>query len=229
MMAAISGRSRVLLGFVAAVVLVVTGVAVGVASRRTGPEASSTTSTVPAVADNGETTTTAAPGPDTTVASTTTSAAVASPAPAPAPTTVPTARRPSTRVPSPAPASGSSTVIVPNVAGMRLTQATSVMAGAGLNIGWPSYCDDVVTSQSPAAGARVASGTRVAVELVPCVVPNLVGMRLEAAQAAIEAAKLLIEWPAHCDNLVLGQSPAPGTRVDPGTKVSVQLAPPGTC
>jgi hypothetical protein len=228
-MASMSRRVRVGLVVAAVLILTTVGVAFGVASQRSGTRASSTNN-LPAVADADETATTTGRGIETTIASTTTTLAPApAAAPSPSSTAVPPVRRPATGVPSPAPPSDPSTVTVPNVAGMRLSQATSAMAAVGLNIGWLSHCDDVVTSQSPAAGTRVGRGTRVAVELVPCLVPNVVGMRLEAAKGTIAAAGLRSSWADHCDDLVLGQSPAPGTRVDPGATVSVQLAAPGSC
>jgi hypothetical protein len=48
---------------------------------------------------------------------------------------------------------------------MRLEQAKSAATGVGLGIAWPEHCDDIVTGQSPSPGARVATGTRVTVEL----------------------------------------------------------------
>jgi hypothetical protein len=33
----------------------------------------------------------------------------------------------------------------------------------------------------------------------------------------------LINWPAHCDDLVLDQSLAAGTVVDPGTEIDLML------
>jgi hypothetical protein len=145
------------------------------------------------------------------------------------PLPVTTARPPRPSRPPANPPTSPSTVVVPNLVGMRLGQATSATKAVGLSISWPAHCDDVVSGQSPAAGARVNRGSRVSVELVPCVVPNLVGMRLEAAKAAVAAASLRITWPDYCDDVVQGQSPAPGKTADPGTTVTVELPPPDSC
>lgn len=197
--------------------LFIAGVAFVVAKLGDGPD------TTRAASENGTVT---VPRPRTTLAPTTTTLTVLPRVSLPP---VTTARPPATSPPgSPRPASPA-TVVVPKLVGMRLGQATAATSAAGLSIAWPTYCDDVVASQSPAAGARVNRGSRVSVGLVPCVVPKVVGMRLEAAKRAIAAAKLRISWPDYCDDVVHGQSPAAGKKVDPGTTVSVQLAPPGSC
>jgi hypothetical protein len=181
-------------------------------ARRTSPSSSTSPPTA-----------TAPPGVATTApVGTTTPRAVVTPA-----TTAPTNTRPPVARPPVAPRPN--TVAVPNLVGMELSAAVSMVDAAGLRIRWPSHCDDRVTTQSPAAGTVVARGTEVAVDLVPCIVPDLVGLRLEAAKVTVAAAGLRISWSAHCDDVVLGQSPAAGTRVDPGHEVVVQLSPPGTC
>jgi beta-lactam-binding protein with PASTA domain len=61
------------------------------------------------------------------------------------------------------------------------------------------------------------------------VVPNLVGMHLEQAKRTTTSAGLGIAWPAYCDDIVTNQTPAAGAQVSPGSRVSVQLSPPGSC
>ena len=145
----------------------------------------------------------------------------------PGTTAPPTATVP-TRPAAPA-ASEPGGIAVPALVGLRLDAATARATGANLHISWPEHCDDVVRSQSPPAGTVVAVGSTVTVELVPCIVPSVIGLHLEAAKAAIAAAGLHAHWPAYCDDLVTGQSPAAGSRVAPATVVSMQLKPPGTC
>ncbi len=59
--------------------------------------------------------------------------------------------------------------IVPDFVGMRLDDAVElILTIEGLSIGWPNYCDDVVLSQSPAAGAAVDFNTNIDIELTPC-------------------------------------------------------------
>jgi hypothetical protein len=203
--------------------LFIAGVAFIVAKLEDGPETTRAASEGTPI-----TTSTTVPRPGATVARPTTTAPPLR-ATVPVPVATAPARPPATSVPTPRAPASPATVVVPKLVGMRLGKATSATNGAGLSIAWPAHCDDVVASQSPAAGARVKRGSRVAVQLVPCTVPNVVGKRLEAAKDAIAAAKLRMSWPAYCDDIVVGQSPAPGTRVAPGTNVALQLAPPGNC
>jgi hypothetical protein len=214
-------RARALLVGAGAVGLFTAGAAFAGLVQDDGSAATAPTTVVAAV---DRVTTTTKARTTTTIVTTTTTVAAPPTTTATVPTTV---RR--AAPPPPAPVTPPATVVVPNLVGMRLPQATSATDAAGLTIGWPTHCRDEVTAQSPAPGTRVDRGTRVTVELVPCVVPNLVGMRLEAAKDAIARANLRISWPAHCDDTVTGQSPPANTRVDPGATVTVQLPPPGSC
>ena len=114
-------------------------------------------------------------------------------------------------------------VTVPNVVGQRRAGAESALSAVGLHMSWPDYCEDVVTGQSPAASARVEPGTVVRVDFKRCVVPDVVGMRLPQAIAAMQAARLPTRWFGQCDDLVTGTSPSAGTLVAPNTEVALSL------
>jgi len=58
------------------------------------------------------------------------------------------------------------------------------------------------------------------------VVPDFGGLRLDSAKSIVEddfVTGLLISWPAHCDDVIIDQSVAAGTAVDPGTNVELSL------
>lgn len=116
--------------------------------------------------------------------------------------------------------------IVPDVVGLRTGDARSVISDSGFDVEIPSHCFDTVESQSPSAGAEADASTVVSLRFAPCVVPDFVGLRLAEAERIVNdefVVGLLISWPAHCDDVVLDQSIAAGTVVDPGTEVELTL------
>ena len=104
---------------------------------------------------------------------------------------------------------------------MSLTEAGYVPVVA-------THCFVFATGSVPAAGTRLAAGAVVEVVFDPCVVPDFVGLTLEEAVALVDViGAMRIEWPDHCEPIVLGQSIAPGTVVDPlSSTVFLDLRPP---
>ena len=126
------------------------------------------------------------------------------------------------------------TVAVPDVAGYALDAATKVIAGMGLAVG--EDLDDrragpptIVLSQDPAARSVVSLGAAVAL-VVRAGVPNLLGLTEAAARTALDAAGVSLDHEGDGGvapgpvGVVLSQTPAPGTAVTAGTKVTLVLS-----
>lgn len=136
-------------------------------------------------------------------------------------------------------------VVVPNLFGQTLAQATQSLAGESLQLGdvsGPNGDGSTVAQQSPLAGTHVAQGSYIAIELTApavttgstttpppppqqVVVPSLV--KLSAKQAVARLAKVGLhagDISGPGNGLVTDQSPAAGTVVDPGTSVALTLA-----
>lgn len=131
-------------------------------------------------------------------------------------------------------------LVVPDLAGQDVTQATALLRAARLEPGAvqqrsvPATArDGVVLEQTPAAGTRVRQGSRVGFVLAqrqrPSV-PTLVGLPLAAAGAAAREAGLTLERTGSvvdakaAPDTVLSQTPPPGQTVEPGTSVGVVVA-----
>jgi beta-lactam-binding protein with PASTA domain len=131
---------------------------------------------------------------------------------------------------------------VPNVVGMTQSAAQTAITNAGLTIGSPvtqQYSSTVpagqVISQTPAAGASVASGTVVNLTVSrgpqPVVsVPNVVGMTESAAQTTITAAGLTVGTVSQQYSTtvpagdIISQNPAAEANVVPGTAVKMAVS-----
>ena len=145
------------------------------------------------------------------------------------------------------------TVLVPDVRGQTEEAATMTLADARLQVGdvdeTPSEEIDegLVVRTDPRQNRSVEEGSRVALMLSSgpeqVAVPTLVGQTEQAARASLDDVDLRIgdiaiqALPANdpSDGLVVGQSVAPGTPVDAGTRVSLtvgqaaaQTVPPAT-
>ncbi|HEU0015445.1 MAG TPA: PASTA domain-containing protein, partial [Longimicrobium sp.] len=127
---------------------------------------------------------------------------------------------------------------VPDVRGMTHAQAADALRGAGLG---GARADSAfaaggdagrVVAQDPAPGARVARGTAARITLARAGrrVPELNGRTLAEARALLDAAGLALGAQDEIDSdrarpgTVLGQAPAPGVTVAPGSAVTVALA-----
>jgi beta-lactam-binding protein with PASTA domain len=130
-------------------------------------------------------------------------------------------------------------VVSPDVVGLPADRAGAVLKAFGLSIGRQETKEEegrpagTVTAQTPAAGERVRKGTSVVlvVAATPRVtVPDVRGRRLEQARALLQASGLAsgsttgkVTGDARPD-VVLGQKPEPGARVDKGTGVELVIA-----
>ncbi|MCZ6753892.1 MAG: M36 family metallopeptidase, partial [Gemmatimonadetes bacterium] len=131
-------------------------------------------------------------------------------------------------------------VTVPDVVGLSQGEAGEVIVAAGLVVGAVTTensntvpAGDVI-SQNPTGGTQVLPGSDVdlVISLGPVLVlvPNVVGLAQAAAEAAIEAAGLVVgnvtEAPSNTvpAGNVIGQNPLAGAAVIPGTMVDIVVS-----
>ncbi len=137
------------------------------------------------------------------------------------------------------------TVPVPNVRGLTVPEAEAALAEAGLTAGavTEEYSATVpagrIIRQTPAAGTEVAPGSAVALVVslgiapVTVPVPNVTGLTVPEAEAALAAAGLVVggaseEYSATVPaGRIFRQDPAAGIQVAPGAAVAfvVSLGP----
>lgn len=127
-------------------------------------------------------------------------------------------------------------VRVPNLAGMPVTRAGSVLREAGLRMGGVDTAaargdPSLVLRQSVAAGQTVAPGTAVGVTVAAGIVrvPNLAGRTLAEAAVLLRQSRLsrgAVDSAAsdRAAGTVARQSPAAGAEVAPGSSVAITLA-----
>ncbi len=133
---------------------------------------------------------------------------------------------------------GGEFVQVPDIQGLPITEASRVLAEAGLELGAPReiVTDEVplyhVIAQQPEAGAVLRTGRRVA----PTVsgrehasVPEVVGRTLSEAQATIEQNRFTVGATARMPHeasrdTVLAQDPPPNSRVDRTGEINLLLS-----
>ena len=122
---------------------------------------------------------------------------------------------------------------VPNVIGERANPALAALTAAGLTgatspVRNPLYVY-VVTGESPAAGTKVAPGTKVTLTVVKATasvtVPKVIGQRANPGLATIRAAGLVaVTNPLRKSTgtyVITSESPAAGSKVTPGAKIVV--------
>jgi beta-lactam-binding protein with PASTA domain len=127
-------------------------------------------------------------------------------------------------------------VSVPALVGRPLGEASAALTGVLLTASVdPAFADSatwVVALQQPAAGAQVARGTEIRLELSPppIAVPDLSGLSLAAARDTLAGAGLaLAVGGARADTAratIRAQAPAAGMRVGRGAVIRVTLQPP---
>ena len=137
--------------------------------------------------------------------------------------------------------SGPCNVTVPNVAGQTQAAAGTLLTDAGLVLGTATQqCSNTVAaglviSQNPEAGTQATFGSSVAlvVSTGPCIVtvtaPDVTGMTVAAAQAALAAAGLTVEITVETSETVaagyvISQSPAGGATVSQGSVVNLVVS-----
>jgi serine/threonine-protein kinase len=126
---------------------------------------------------------------------------------------------------------GPAPVPVPDVAKMTYDQAAAQLSAAGFS---PTRDDvfsdtipkDQVVGTDPPAGQGVTRGAPIVVHVSKgpemVTVPDLVSKTLEAAQAQLQAAGFEVDTQSYLPGrLVRAQSPAAGTSVNKGTKVTL--------
>ena len=128
---------------------------------------------------------------------------------------------------------------VPDVVGKTSTDAIAALEDAGFKVETSYVYDDTVKAdmvikQSPRAGSLQEKGTKIELTISQGAeqveVPDLSDMNANEAKAALQRAGLNYEAGAaeHSDtvkeNRVVRQSPAAGTKVDKGTKVTYYLS-----
>lgn len=135
--------------------------------------------------------------------------------------------------------SGMPTVEVPSLAGVSLKEAIELLNLKGLHLGKTkhqpsqSFPANFVISSSPPSGARVAKGSSVdlvvSTEIEKVKVPRLYGKSLERAKAILESQNLKlgnVSWitsEEHQFDIVISQSPKPGTMVPKGSSVDITI------
>lgn len=132
-----------------------------------------------------------------------------------------------------------SRVVVPNVTGMSYGEAQTALAGAGFEARvaerrFSSETADVVLTQSPAGGARVAPGSKVSVVVSAGIeefsMPDVVGDGLQLAKGVLEERGLAVRienvTSDEASNTVLSSIPAAGATVRSGDVVRLQVAAP---
>jgi len=129
---------------------------------------------------------------------------------------------------------------VPNLKGLTLDQARSALLSAGLALGvvWDEYAASApagrVIDQEPSGGAEVLPGAAVNLTLSlgrqPVEVPEVTGLPLAQAEAAVEAALLSlgavveVYRPEMTPGEVVGQQPSAGTVVFAGNVIDLDVA-----
>lgn len=129
--------------------------------------------------------------------------------------------------------------LVPDLAGLTPDQAAAALAEAGLTLGGVTYAPDsteptwTVVAQGAPAGDRAERGSAVDIILAgapPADVPDLTGLELAEAEAAILQADLAVGTTAEVHDAsaplgaVISQDPAAGTSVPQGTPVSLVIS-----
>jgi serine/threonine-protein kinase len=126
---------------------------------------------------------------------------------------------------------GPAPVPVPDVHGQSYDAASQALTAAGFTVSRvddfsDSVPKDQVIGTDPPAGQGANRGSALAVHVSKgpemVAVPNLVGKTLDAAQATLQAAGFEVDTQSYLPGrLVRAQSPAAGTSVNKGTKVTL--------
>ena len=131
--------------------------------------------------------------------------------------------------------SGPPKVVIPDVVGDPLAEATSEIEGLGLEVGEVSETGEgapgTVTGLDPSPGTEVLPGAEVQITAVPAgvEVPDLSRLSKRKAKEALEAVGLTLgrtRWRFNDSQppfIVLEQSPAAGQRVPPASEVEITL------
>ena len=133
---------------------------------------------------------------------------------------------------------GPCNAVVPDVVGLTLDAAQAALAVYNFNVQTTEACSDTVAagsviSQDPVAGTAVTEGSTVnlVVSSGPCnaVVPDVVGLTLDAAQAALAVYNFNVQTTEACSDTVaagsvISQDPVAGTAVTEGSTVNLVVS-----
>jgi serine/threonine-protein kinase len=127
---------------------------------------------------------------------------------------------------------------VPSVVGQDKNDARAQLEDAGFSVSVSRTFSDApkneVVSQSPAGGTQADKGSQVAITVSKgqeqVEVPDVVGMDVKAARAALRGAGFKVttvkEPTAGGDNTVTAQTPGGGSKQDKGSEVTITVASP---
>jgi eukaryotic-like serine/threonine-protein kinase len=134
-------------------------------------------------------------------------------------------------------ARGEQVATVPDVVGKTETEAGQILADAGFETKVARVEDEaaagIVVDQSPAAGARIAPGSEVALLVsagpVATLVPNVIGKSQQEATTVLQEVGFVVEAIATYDDQVeegrvISQAPEAGTVADPGALATIVVS-----
>ena len=137
---------------------------------------------------------------------------------------------------------GAPKVAMPDVVGQNLDEAKAKLEGGNyqfkveINPQESNSAPDTVLKSDPASGDQVAKGSTVTLTVAQqparVAVPDLSGMSATDAQAKLQPLGLVLgsqtpqETTAQPENMICGQSQAPGSQVTRGSTIDVQIAKP---
>jgi len=110
-------------------------------------------------------------------------------------------------------------ITMPDLAGMTIAVASAAIVAAGLVVGQITGSYGVVTSQLPAAAAKTQPGDTVTFT-AKVAVPNLAGMTIAAADAALIAGHLISGTVTGAYGVVTSQTPAAAQLAVSGASVA---------
>jgi serine/threonine-protein kinase len=130
---------------------------------------------------------------------------------------------------------GIAPVEVPQVVGLPFPQASSTLQGAGFAVSRRDVDSDeaagVVVNQEPGGGTAAPKGSTVTVSVSKgpkeVSVPNVEGQDRDAATAILQESGFKVKVveeateDENADNIVIRQDPGPGTKVKPGSTVTI--------
>ncbi|MGA9871364.1 MAG: PASTA domain-containing protein, partial [Rhodococcus sp. (in: high G+C Gram-positive bacteria)] len=130
---------------------------------------------------------------------------------------------------------GAPPVDVPDVGGMSEDEAVATLASVGISVSGTDIAFDEktdggkVAGTSPAVGTSVRAGTGVRLQVSDAItVPSLLGRSVGSAREQLDRLELGAQVRQVFDtdgSIVVSQTPGPGTRVAPGSTVTVVSLP----
>lgn len=130
---------------------------------------------------------------------------------------------------------GAPPVDVPDIAGMSTDEATAALASVGISVEGTDVAFDEdtdggkVTGTSPEIGTSVTAGSSIRLQVSNAIsVPSLLGRSVASARETLERLELGVQVRQVFDtdgSLVVSQNPGPGSRVAPGSTVTVVSLP----